>query len=153
MDKLLFLKIIDFIKSYGLQVIGIIIIIFLSKYFIQALLWVIKLLVYILLGVINIVFIIIRFILTIMPASLQDKMNKLIVKVESFIRSMENTNRRVKAWFAAAPSQYANVHRYITKFIKSAVVLFFLFSILVLVVNVFIQKSLSAEKILTYLSL
>lgn len=152
MDELLFLKIIDWIRNYGLQVIGFIIIIILSRFFIQALLWVLSLAVKIVLGVIQIFFSAVLLILNIMPSSLQEKMNKLIVKVESFIRSMENANRNVKDWFADAPMKYVKIHISIMRFIRSVALLSVVASVLVLVINVFIQKSLTVEQIFMYLS-
>lgn len=152
MDELLFLKIIDWVKDYGLQVIGLIIIIFLSKFFIQAILWILNLAIKVVLGFIHIIFVIIRFILTIIPSVIHDKMNKFIVRVESLIRNMENINRRVKSWFGVAPQNYEKIHVNIVKLIKSATVLFVVISALVLVINVFFQKSLTIEQILIHIT-
>ncbi|MEH7886644.1 hypothetical protein V7654_20275 [Bacillus sp. JJ1609] len=152
MDGLLFLKIIDWIQTYGLQVIGIIIVIILSRYFIQTLLWVISLAVKLILGVIQGLLSMTLIILNIMPASLQEKMNRLIVNVESFIRKMEKINRMIKGWFEGAPKKYVKVHFSIVRFIRSAAVLFVVASVLVLVVNVFIQKTLTVEQILMHIS-
>lgn len=152
MDELLFLKIIDLVKNYGLQVIGFIIIIILSRFFIQALLWVLSLAVKLVLGVIQVIFSLVLVILNFMPASLHDKMNKLIVKIEAFIRSMEKANKNVKGWFADAPKKYVKIHFSIMRFIRSVALLAVVASVLVLVVNVFIQKSLTVEQILLYIS-
>ncbi|WJN47507.1 hypothetical protein QUH71_26435 (plasmid) [Priestia aryabhattai] len=152
MDELLFLKIIDWVKDYGLQVIGLIIIIFLSKFFIQAILWILNLAIKVVLGFIHIIFVIIRFTLTIIPSVIHDKMNKFIVRVESLIRNMENINRRVKSWFGVAPQNYEKIHVNIVKLIKSAAVLFVVISALVLVINVFFQKSLTIEQILIHIT-
>ncbi|MGG0338162.1 hypothetical protein [Priestia aryabhattai] len=152
MDELLFLKITDWVKDYGLQVIGLIIIIFLSKFFIQAILWILNLAIKMVLGVIHILFIIIRFILAMIPSVIQDKMNKFIVRVESLIRNMENNNRRVKSWFDVAPQNYEKIHDNIMKLIKSVAVLFVVISALVLVINVFFQKSLTIEQILIHIT-
>lgn len=87
-----------------------------------------------------------------MPGSLQEKMNKLIVQIESFIRKTEITSENVKHWFEDAPRKYMKVQVHIVKFIKSALFLFGVTSLLVLVFNVFIQKSLTVEQILIYIS-
>lgn len=152
MNDILFLKIIDLTKAFGLQVIGLIIIVFLSTFFIQALLWALNWPVKIILFMIKMVFSIILIILNIMPGSLQEKMNKFIVKIESFIRITEKASENVKQWFENAPRKYIKVQVHIVKFIKSAVILFGITSLLVLVFNVFIQKSLTVEQILIYIS-
>lgn len=152
MDELLFLKIIDWVKEYGLQVIGFIIIIILSRFFIQTLLWVLSLAVKLVLGLVQVIISLVLIILNLMPATLQEKMNKIIVKIEAFIRSMEKANKNVKVWFADAPNKYVKIHFSIMRFIRSAALLAVVASILVLVVNVFIQESLTIEQILFHIS-
>ncbi|MFA9558112.1 hypothetical protein ACERII_12450 [Evansella sp. AB-rgal1] len=151
MDELLFLRIIDGVKMYGIQVIGIILIIILSKYFIQIFLWVVSIVVSILLAIIKIIFSIILFILHLMPAVLQEKLNKLIYKTEAGIRGMEIRNGRIKEWFAGAPRAYEKIHRNILKVIQGAFKIFLIVCVVIFIINVFIQRSLNIEQIINHL--
>lgn len=148
MEQPLFLKIIDYIDLYGLQVIGIILIIFLSKFFIQAILLVISAVVFILMGIFKILLNVVHFLLTLIAGK---KLNKVIFKIESILRGMGENNDRIKEWFKDAPAKYVTIHKYITNGIKSVITLAVILSIVIFIYNVFIEKSLSIEQIVYHI--
>lgn len=153
MDKISFLKIIDFIRDYGIQTFGIIIIILLSRYFMQTLLWLLSLVVSLLLFIVHLLFSLFHIMLSILPGALQEKLNSVIVKIETVIRKNEAFSYKLKGWFRDAPSSYVHIHRRIVQFIKAAVLFAALASLFVLIFNVFIQKSLTVKQIIEYIPL
>lgn len=151
MDGELFLVLIDLIEKYGLQALGIIVVILISKPIVIGLFWVLYFFIGTAIIVIKILLFILLLIIKSMPKAIHNKLDKFTYQIENVDRKVAEFNKNLKLWFQRAPTRYSAIHEHLIRGIKYAGLFAIAIYGVVFIVNVFIQKTLTVEQILNYI--
>lgn len=147
MDEFISIKVLELVKSYGLQVLGVLIVIFFIKGLFILLIQAVLVIVGTVLFLLGFILKIIRSILNRTSGDLRNKVDKILVTIEARDRKLESRWKFCYGSVKKIPAHYDKFQNRYIKVVKGALVTGLILIAVLLIFDIVIQKRYSIEQL------
>lgn len=151
MDEFLSIKLLELIKSYGLQVLGVLIFIYFIKWLLILLLQIVLTIVGTILFLLGFILKIIWFVINLSSGELRNKVDKILVFIEVRYRTLESQRKYSFGSIERIPARYEIFQSMYIKFVKGALVGMLTLIAVLLIFDILIQKRYSIEELFLHI--
>lgn len=152
MDEFISIKLLELIKSYGLQILGGLIVIFFMKWLLILLLQIVMTIIGTVLFLLGFILKIIWFVINLSSGELRNKLDKILVFIEGRYRTLESQRKYSFGSIERIPTRYEMFQNMYVKFAKGALISGLVLIVVLLIFDILIQKRYSIEELFLYMS-